>query len=206
VPDVSVNAAEDVRVRRHRVPLNGRDADVPRRPKELGENSSFVPVRSERYEPDACRKHQLDPTTSTLARGDDRLAPMAEQSIDIGAGLSAVEFRERRERLLEHVKRHGLSGYVLFGADYIQYFAGFWFLSNERPVIYAASVDGGSAVFVPEFEVERTRAEASFARVESYPEYPGPEHPMTIFARVLSDLGIVGSVGADQDGYPGILG
>jgi Xaa-Pro dipeptidase len=131
---------------------------------------------------------------------------MAEQSIDIGAGLSAVEFRERRERLLEHVKRHGLSGYVLFGADYIQYFAGFWFLSNERPVIYAASVDGGSAVFVPEFEVERTRAEASFARVESYPEYPGPEHPMTIFARVLSDLGIVGSVGADQDGYPGILG
>jgi Xaa-Pro aminopeptidase len=95
---------------------------------------------------------------------------------------------------------------VLFGADYIQYFTGFWFLSNERPVIYAASTGGESAVFVPEFEVERTCAEAAFERIESYPEYPGIEHPMAIFARLLDDLGIRGAVGADQDGYPGILG
>jgi Xaa-Pro aminopeptidase len=121
-------------------------------------------------------------------------------------GISAAEFQERRERLLEHVRREGLSGYVLFGADYIQYFTGFWFLSNERPVIYAESVGGESAVFVPEFEVERTRAETAFARIESYPEYPGLEHPMSIFACVLSDLGIRDAVGADEDGYPGILG
>jgi Xaa-Pro aminopeptidase len=95
---------------------------------------------------------------------------------------------------------------VLFGADYIQYFTGFWFLSNERPVVYAESAGGESAVFVPEFEVERTRAETSFERIESYPEYPGVEHPMTIFARVLADLGIREAIGADQDGYPGILG
>ena len=61
-------------------------------------------------------------------------------------------------------------------------------------------------MFVPEFEVERTRAETSFERIESYPEYPGVEHPMAIFARVLADLGIRDAVGADQDGYPGILG
>jgi Xaa-Pro dipeptidase len=121
-------------------------------------------------------------------------------------GIPAAELQERRERLLEHVRREGLSGYVLFGADYIQYYTGFWFLSNERPVIYAESVAGESAVFVPEFEVERTRAEASFARIESYPEYPGIEHPMPIFARVLADLGIRDAVGADEDGYPGILG
>src|SRR5439155_18040828 len=113
---------------------------------------------------------------------------------------------ERRERLLDHVRRDGLSGYVLFDAAYIQYFTGFWFLSNERPVIYAESAGGESAVFVPEFEVERTRAEAGFARIESYPEYPGTEHPMSIFARILSDLGIRDAIGADQDGYPGILG
>jgi len=122
------------------------------------------------------------------------------------AGIPAAELQERRERLLEHVRRDGLSGYVLFGADTIQYFTGFWFLSNERPVIYAESVGGESAVFVPEFEVERTRAEAAFARIESYPEYPGIEHPMPIFARVLADLGIRDAIGADQDGYPGILG
>src|SRR6185295_14356312 len=72
----------------------------------------------------------------------------------------------------------------------------FWFLSNERPVIYAEGIGGESAVFVPEFEVERTHTEAAFARVESYPEYPGIEHPMSIFARVLADLGISDAAGA----------
>src|SRR6202049_1910327 len=131
---------------------------------------------------------------------------MTEQRAEPMTGIPAAELRERRERLLEGLRRDGLSGYVLFAADYIQYFTGFWFLSNERPVVYAESVGGASAVFVPEFEVERTRAEAGFARIESYPEYPGTEHPMSIFARVLSDLGIRDAVGADQDGYPGILG
>src|SRR4051794_3042529 len=109
---------------------------------------------------------------------------------DAPAGIAAAELRGRRERLLEHVRRRGLSGYVLFGADYIQYFTGFWFLSNERPVVYAESAGGESAVFVPGFEVERTRAEADFERIESYPEYPGTEHPMSLLARVLGELGI----------------
>jgi Xaa-Pro dipeptidase len=65
---------------------------------------------------------------------------------------------------------------------------------------------GELAVFVPEFEVERVRAETSFELIESYPEYPGIEHPMQILARVLEDMGIGGALGADNDGYPGILG
>ncbi|MGZ4440413.1 MAG: M24 family metallopeptidase [Gaiellaceae bacterium] len=120
--------------------------------------------------------------------------------------IPETELRERREGLLEHVRREGLSGYVLFGADYIQYFTGFRFLSNERPVVYAENAGGESAIFVPEFEVERTRTETAFPRIESYPEYPGSEHPMAIFARVLADLGIRDAIGADNDGYPGILG
>ena len=139
--------------------------------------------------------------------GGGRLARhMVEQRIDAGLRISSAEFRERRERLLERVRAQGSTGYVLFGADYIQYFTGFWFLSNERPVVYAESVAGESAVFVPEFEVERTRAETTFERIESYPEYPGIGHPMLILARVLADLGIRDALGADQDGYPGILG
>jgi Xaa-Pro aminopeptidase len=129
-----------------------------------------------------------------------------EQRTGSVTGISAAEFEERRERLLEHVRREGCSGYVLFGADYIQYFTGFWFLSNERPVVYAESAAGESAVLVPEFEVERTRAETAFERIESYPEYPGIEHPMLILGRILADLGIRDPIGADQDGYPGILG
>jgi Xaa-Pro dipeptidase len=121
-------------------------------------------------------------------------------------GIPATELEARRGRLLDHVRGEGLSGYVLFGQDYIRYFTSFVFLSNERPVVYAESAAGESVVFVPEFEVERTRAETTFERIESYPEYPGVEHPMRILARVLAELGIRDAVGADQDGYPGILG
>ena len=84
--------------------------------------------------------------------------------------IPAFEFEERRERLLEHVRREKLSGYVLFRADYIQYFTGFRFLSNERPVIYAESAGGEASIFVPEFEVERTRAESTFERIDAYAE------------------------------------
>jgi Xaa-Pro dipeptidase len=119
------------------------------------------------------------------------------------AGISPAEHAERRARLLEHAD--GLAGVVLFDADYIRYFTGFNFLATERPVA-AALKDGAVAAFVPEFEVERTRAEADFERVDSYPEYPGEVHPMELFAGVLADLGVGGAIGADQDAYPGILG
>jgi Xaa-Pro dipeptidase len=120
--------------------------------------------------------------------------------------LPETELAGRRARLLEHVQREGCSGVVLFSPDYIRYFTNFWFLSNERPIVYAATAAGESLVFVPEFEVERTHAEAAFDRIESYPEYPGVEHPMSILARVLGDAGIRGRVAVDEDGYPGILG
>jgi Xaa-Pro dipeptidase len=121
-------------------------------------------------------------------------------------GIPAAELESRRDRLLEHVRRERLTGYVLFDASYIRYFTGFGFLSTERPVVFAQSAAGDMAAFVPEFEVERVRAETAFERIDSYPEYPGIEHPMRILARVLAELGVVGSIGADQDGYPGILG
>jgi Xaa-Pro aminopeptidase len=119
--------------------------------------------------------------------------------------ITAEEFTGRRERLLDHVRSQALTGCVLFDDKYVQYFTGFSFLATERPVALAVNVAGEMAAFVPEFEVERVRVETAFERVESYPEYPGVEHPMRILARVLADLGIA-AVGTDQDGYPGILG
>jgi hypothetical protein len=121
-------------------------------------------------------------------------------------GIPRAELQARRERLLEHCRAQGLSGYVLFDDKYIQYFTSFGFLATERPVAFVSTADGEPAVFVPEFEVERVLAETEFERVEAYPEYPGIEHPMRILARVLADMGVTGAVGADQDGYPGILG
>ncbi len=119
--------------------------------------------------------------------------------------ITADEFASRRERLLDHLRAQKLTGCVLFDDKYISYFTGFAFLATERPVAWAMNVAGEMAAFVPEFEVERVRAETAFERVESYPEYPGLEHPMRILERLLADMGIA-AAGADQDGYPGILG
>ena len=118
------------------------------------------------------------------------------------AGISAAEFEERRARLLVHAP----GGWVLFDEKYVQYFTGFGFLPTERPVAVASNASGELVAFVPEFEVARVRAETEFEHIESYPEYPGEEHPMKILARVLAELDVGAELGADQDGYPGILG
>jgi Xaa-Pro aminopeptidase len=121
----------------------------------------------------------------------DRPATQLSQA----TGIPAPELESRRQRLLEHAGTTAL----LFDQAYIQYYTGFNFLSNERPVVVV--VGDELVAFVPEFEVARTEEEGHFDRVESYPEYPGPEHPMRVLARLLHGL-----VAADLDGYPGILG
>ena len=121
-------------------------------------------------------------------------------------GIPSSELAERRERLLDHLRSAGLDGYVLFDDKYVQYFTSFGFLATERPVAFVSTAAGEVAVFVPEFEVDRVRAETAFDRVESYREYPGVDHPMHVLGRLLGDMGIRGPIGADQDGYPGILG
>jgi len=113
--------------------------------------------------------------------------------------ISASELAQRRDRLRERAPE----GFVLFTPDAIRYFTDFWFLSNERPVAYVELAGDEPFVFVPEFEVERARAETSFERIESYPEYPGLEHPLQALAKLL---GKRDRIGADSDGYPGILG
>ena len=120
-------------------------------------------------------------------------------------GIPTEERERRREQLLAYVRGQRLTGFALFGQDYIRYFTAFEFLATERPVAVVGNAGGELAVFVPEFEVERVRDETTFERVESYPEYPGLEHPMLLLARLLADMG-VGAAAADEDGYPGILG
>jgi len=73
-------------------------------------------------------------------------------------GIPAPELEARRDRLLEHVRAHGLTGYVLFDQSYIQYLTGFSFLSNERPIVFAQSAGGEMAVFVPEFDATGVRS------------------------------------------------
>ena len=120
--------------------------------------------------------------------------------------ITPEEHRERSDRLLERVSEDGLAGVVLFDPYYVLYYAGFAFAPTERPIAFVVGPGGERALVVPRLEVEHAEEKATFDRVEHYLEYPGEPRSETAIERVLSALGLTGTIGADQDGYPWILG
>ncbi len=100
----------------------------------------------------------------------------------------------------------GLGGIVLFDPYYVLYYAGFAFAPTERPIAFVLGADGERALIVPRLEVEHAEAKATLDRVERYDEYPGEPRSETALASTLTAMGITGKIGADQDGYPWILG
>jgi Xaa-Pro aminopeptidase len=120
--------------------------------------------------------------------------------------LQPSEFQSRADPLREHIRKQQLSGIVLFDNFHILYYTGFAFIPTERPMALALNAAGERVLFVPRLEVEHAKAQAKVERVESYLEYPDNPHPMKKFAAVLATMGIKTKIGADNDGYPWILG
>jgi Xaa-Pro dipeptidase len=116
------------------------------------------------------------------------------------------ELAARVERLRGHVESTGLSGAVLFDPYYILYFTGFAFIPTERPIAFAVSAEGEEAMLVPRLEVEHARGATGIEHIGHYDEYPGDPRAETALVDLLSSLGTAGRIGADQDGYPWILG
>ena len=116
------------------------------------------------------------------------------------------EHRARCDSLLERLEGEGLAGVVLFDPFYVLYYAGFAFAPTERPIALVLAADGTRTLVVPRLEVEHAEAKAALDRVEQYDEYPGEPRAETVLERVLADLGVSKRIGADQDGYPWILG
>jgi Xaa-Pro dipeptidase len=120
--------------------------------------------------------------------------------------IAPEEHNERCDALLRSAQEHGLSGVVLFDPTYVLYYSGFAFVPTERPIALVIGVDGTRALVVPRLELEHAQSKAALDRVEHYLEYPGDPRAETVLARVVGDLGLTGTIGADQDGYPWILG
>lgn len=120
--------------------------------------------------------------------------------------ITEAEHQERCERLLGHVQAENLSSVVLFDSAYILYYTGFAFIPTERPMAFVMNRQGERGLFVPRLEVEHAQANALIERVEHYLEYPDDPHPMVKFGEMLKGMGVVGRIGADDDGYPWILG
>ena len=120
--------------------------------------------------------------------------------------ITAEEHRARCDALLEHAQRVGLSGVVLFDPYYVLYYAGFAFVPTERPIAFVLGADGTRALVVPRLEVEHAESRSTLDRVDHYLEYPGDPRAEDVLAKTLADHGLAGTIGADQDGYPWILG
>ena len=120
--------------------------------------------------------------------------------------ISPEEHRARSDALLEYAHSAGLSGVVLFDPYYVLYFSGFAFVPTERPIAFVLGADGTRALVVPRLEVEHAEARSTLDRIEHYLEYPGDPRAEDVLATTLADMGLSGAIGADQDGYPWILG
>ncbi len=120
--------------------------------------------------------------------------------------ISRDELAARRARLCEHLDAEGLNGAVLFDSYYVLYFSGFAFIPTERPIALVLGADGESAMLVPRLEVEHAGGATGIERIAHYDEYPGIPRAEDSLRDLLVDMGIAGRIGADQDGYPWILG
>jgi Xaa-Pro aminopeptidase len=126
--------------------------------------------------------------------------------VETSIAISAEEHRARCDALLERLREHGVSGVVLFDPYYVLYYAGFAFAPTERPIAFVLGGSGEHALLVPRLELEHAQAKATLDRVEHYSEYPGEPRPETVLSSTLAAMGISGTIGVDQDGYPWILG
>ncbi|HEU5277286.1 MAG TPA: Xaa-Pro peptidase family protein [Gaiellaceae bacterium] len=120
--------------------------------------------------------------------------------------ITQSEYEQRLAALAAHLLEQDLTGAVLFDPYYVLYYAGFAFAPTERPVAFVLSAEGKGGMLVPRLEREHAQANASVDHVADYPEYPSETHPMESLRGLLAEMGMQGSIGADQDGYPWILG
>lgn len=120
--------------------------------------------------------------------------------------ITQSEYEQRLAALAAHLLEQNLTGAVLFDPYYVLYYAGFAFAPTERPVAFVLSAEGKGGMLVPRLEREHAQANASVDHVADYPEYPSETHPMESLRGLLAEMGMQGSIGADQDGYPWILG
>jgi Xaa-Pro dipeptidase len=120
--------------------------------------------------------------------------------------IAPEEHADRCDALLAHAHAEGLAGVVLFDPTYVLYYSGFAFVPTERPIAFALGSDGTRSLVVPRLELEHAESNSTLDRVDHYLEYPGDPRAESVLAKTLRDLGLTGTIGADQDGYPWILG
>ncbi len=120
--------------------------------------------------------------------------------------ISREEHLRRTAQARTEGARRDLDALVLFSPTQVFYLTGFAFIATERPIALVVTANA-TALFVPRLEEEHAMAHAVVDQVVTYPEYPTETHPMHRFTELLISLGLAQKrLGADSDGYPGVMG
>ena len=120
--------------------------------------------------------------------------------------ISREEHLRRTGQVRAEAARRDLDALVLFSPTQVFYLTGFAFIATERPIALVVAAET-TALFVPRLEEEHATAHAVVDRVVTYPEYPTETHPMHRLTELLISLGLTQKrLGADSDGYPGVMG
>ena len=121
--------------------------------------------------------------------------------------ITPEEHRARCDALLERLRAEELSGIVLFDPYYVLYYAGFAFAPTERPIAFVLAADGDASARRPSARGRARRGEGDVRPCRALPRVPrrsslrGRARNGSVCARAVG-----GKIGADQDGYPWILG
>jgi len=120
--------------------------------------------------------------------------------------VSDKELRQRRKRVLDEARRRGLDALCFFNPISIFYLTRFRFLTTERPICIILLEDDVYC-FVPHLERQHVAIYAFDVEIETYPEYPGREHPMNYLKKLFLRLNLSNKViGVDMDGAPEVSG
>jgi Xaa-Pro dipeptidase len=108
-------------------------------------------------------------------------------------------YRKRIERVQAGLAERGFDALLDLSAADINYLTGFFYAPTERPTAILVPREGEPVLLLPLLDIDQSAAECWVQDVQTYFEYPGPEHPITWMGKLLAGRGLGrAAVGIDE--------
>jgi Xaa-Pro aminopeptidase len=123
---------------------------------------------------------------------------LKERHIDGNEGVNVIkwrlsegEFKRRIEELKRELVKRGLNAAYLTDGLSFYYFTGFSYIPTERPAALIIPLEGEITYMGPIIEQEHIPSKTNLiTSIKVYRDYPGPTHPMELFARWIKEMGL----------------
>ncbi len=118
------------------------------------------------------------------------------------------EYENRIERLKQVMEKNSVESVYLSSGISFQYFTGFGYLATERPACMVITKSGDITFMGPSVEKEHIASQSDLVTdVKTYLDYPGEEHPASLFAKWIKQLELPENMGVEsREFYPSYYG